>query len=154
DGRSGTGWGPDLRAFDSAVDTVIEGADPEKAGDELSAPGDAVKLLRQVAALRELAGEPIVPAAATRLRTTMLAAAAERRALWVYRNHGVAKVPGIERRRYPSRTGAVAALSIAGVLAVMVGAALAVLSSFAGPTSSFYPLKRWGESVLVTVDFD
>jgi DNA-directed RNA polymerase specialized sigma24 family protein len=154
DGRSGTGWGPDLRSFDTAVDDVIDGADPESAGADLSAPSDAAALLRLVAELRGLAGDPITPAAATRLRTTMLAAAAERRAVWVHRNHGVAKVPGIERRRYPSRTGAVAALSIAGVLAVVVGAALAVLSSFAGPTSSFYPVKRWGESALVTVDFD
>ena len=38
DGRSGTGWGPDLRAFDAAVDAVIEGADPAAQGADLSAP--------------------------------------------------------------------------------------------------------------------
>jgi len=154
DGRSGTGWGPDLRAFDAAVDEVIEGADPAALGDDLSAPSDAGKLLQQVANLRALIGEPIDPPTATRLRTTMLAAVAERRALWVYRNHGVATVPGIERRHYPSRTGTFVALGIAAVLAVIVGAVLAVLSSFAEPTSSFYPLKRLGESALLGIQVD
>ena len=154
DGRSGTGWGPDLRAFDAAVDEVIEGADPAALGDGLSAPGDAARLLQQAANLRALIGEPIDPPTATRLRTTMLAAVAERRALWVYRHHGAATVPGIERRHYPSRTGTFIALGIAVVLAVVVGAVLAVLSSFAEPTSSFYPVKRMGESALVAIQLD
>jgi DNA-directed RNA polymerase specialized sigma24 family protein len=154
DGRSGTGWGPDLRAFDAAVDGVIEGADPAASAAELSAPSDAGALLQQVANLRALIGEPIDPPTATRLRTTMLAAVAERRAKWVYRHHGVATVPGIERRHYPSRTGTFLALGIAAVLAVIVGAVLAVLSSFAEPTSSFYPVKRLGESALLTIQVD
>lgn len=154
DGRSGTGWGPDLRAFDTAVDEVIEGADPDALAADLSAPGDAAPLLQQVANLRALIGEPIDPPTATRLRTTMLAAAAERRARWVYRHHGVATVPGIERRHYPSRTGTFVALGIAAVLAVIVGAVLAVLSSFAEPTSSFYPMKRMGESALLAIQVD
>ena len=154
DGRSGTGWGPDLRAFDGALDEVIGGADPEGTASGLSAPADAKALLLVVGQLRGLVGDPVSPAAATRLRTTMLAAVAERRAIWVHRNHGVARVPGIEGRHYPSRTGTFVALGIAGLLAVVVGAVLAVLSSFAGPTSSFYPLKRWAESALVAVDLD
>jgi uncharacterized protein DUF5667 len=63
-------------------------------------------------------------------------------------------VPGVERRRYPSRTGTFVALGFAILLAVSVGAVLAVLSSFAGPTSSLYPLKRTGESVLLTLSLD
>ncbi|HSR22992.1 MAG TPA: sigma factor [Candidatus Eisenbacteria bacterium] len=154
DGRSGTGWGPDLRAFDGAVDEVTDGADPEQAASALSAPSDARALLRAVRELRALVGDPVPRPVATRLRTTMLAAAAERRAIWVHRNHGVATVPGIERRHYPTRTGTFVALGIAGLLAVVVGAVLAVLSSFAGPTSSFYPLKRSAESALLAVDLD
>jgi DNA-directed RNA polymerase specialized sigma24 family protein len=154
DGRSGTGWGPDLRAFDAAVDQVIEGADPEVLAADLSTPHDAKVLLQQVANLRGLVGDPIDPAIATRLRTTMLAATAEQRALWVYRHHGTATVPGIEHRHYPSRTGTFVALGIAAVLAVVVGAVLAVLSSFAGPTSSFYAVKRTGESALVAIQLD
>jgi hypothetical protein len=107
-----------------------------------------------VAEVRALEGPPIDPAAATRLRTTMLAAAAERRAQWVYRHHTAATVPGIEQRHYPSRTGTFMALGVAVVLAVVVGAVLAVLTSFSGPTSAFYPLKRTGESVLVSVQLD
>src|SRR5205085_366845 len=87
----------------------------------------------ELVSLRVLVGDAVPPEVATRLRTTVLAAAAERRALWVYRNHGVATVPGIERRRYPTRTGTMVALGIAAVLAVIVGAVLAVVSSFAGP---------------------
>jgi DNA-directed RNA polymerase specialized sigma24 family protein len=154
DGRSGTGWGPDLRAFDGAIDDVIDGADPEATAAGLSVPHDARALLKAVAEIRALVGDPINPAAATRVRTTMLAAAAERRALWVHRHHEVATVPGIEKRRYGSRTGTFVALGIAALLAVMVGAVLAVLSSFAGPTSSFYPLKRTAESALVAVQLD
>jgi DNA-directed RNA polymerase specialized sigma24 family protein len=154
DGRSGTGWGPDLRAFDGAVDEVMEGADPETTAATLSVPHDATALLKQVASVRALVGDPIDPATATRLRTAMLAATAEQRAVWVYRNHGTATVPGIEKRHYPSRTGTFVALAIALVLAVVVGAVLAVLSSFAGPTSSFYALKRTGESALIAIQVD
>jgi DNA-directed RNA polymerase specialized sigma24 family protein len=153
-GRSGTGWGHDLRTFDGAVDEVIGGADPEQAAAHVSAPGDADRLLRTVADLRALIGDEVAPAAATRLRTVALAAAAERRALWVYRNHGVARVPGIEQRRYPSRTGAFVLLGIAAVLAVVVGIVISVLSSFAGPTSSLYPLKRTGENTLLAITTD
>jgi DNA-directed RNA polymerase specialized sigma24 family protein len=154
DGRSGTGWGPDLRGFDAAIDAVLDGADPEAAAAECSAPHDADRLLKQVANLRALIGEPIDPATATRLRTTLLAGVAEQRALWVYRHHNTATVPGIEHRRYPSRTGTFVALGIAAVLAVVVGAVLAVLSSFAEPTSAFYGLKRTGEMALLDIQVD
>src|SRR5262249_58096787 len=46
------------------------------------------------------------------------------------------------------------ALGIAAVLAVVVGAVLAVLSSFAEPTSTFYPVKRTGESAVVAIQVD
>jgi len=154
DGRSGTGWGPDLRAFDRSVTEVIGGADPEQAASGATAPQDAQALLRVVASIRDLVGDPIPPSVATRLRTRLLASASERRALWVYRHHGTATVPGIEKRRYPSRTGTVVALSIAGALALVVGAVLAVLSSFANPDSSLYPLKLTGESALVNFNMD
>lgn len=151
DGRSGTGWGHDLRAFDEAVSTVLQGAEPEQAASKTSAPADAERLLQQVAQIRDLDGDPIPPEVATRLRTNSLAAAAERRAQWVYRHHGVATVPGIEGKRYSSRTGTFLALSIAAALAVVVGAVVAVLASFANPASALYPLKLAGESALVDI---
>ena len=154
DGRSGTGWGHDLRAFDGAVSEVIGGADPERAATRASAPSDSEALLQVVASIRGLAGGALPPPVATRLRTNVLAAAAERRALWVYRHHSTATVPGIEKRRYSSKAGTVVALSIAGVLAIVVGSVMAVLSSFAGPTSALYPLKLAGESTLVRVNMD
>ena len=154
DGRSGTGWGHDLRAFDGAVSEVTGGADPEWAATRASAPPDSEALLRVVAGIRGLAGGALPPPVATRLRTNVLAAAAERRALWVYRHHSTATVPGIEKRRYSSKAGTLIALSIAGVLAVVVGSVLAVLSSFANPTSALYPLKLAGESTLVRVNMD
>jgi len=154
DGRSGTGWGHDLRAFDGAVSEVIGGADPERAATRASAPPDSEALLRVVAGIRGLAGGAVPPPVATRLRTNVLAAAAERRALWVYRHHSTATVPGIEKRRYSSKAGTILALSIAGVLAVVVGSVLAVLSSFANPSSALYPLKLAGESTLVRVNMD
>src|SRR5207253_20666 len=52
DGRSGTGWGPDLRAFDGAIDDVIGGADSEETAADLSAPHDAKALLKAVAEIR------------------------------------------------------------------------------------------------------
>jgi DNA-directed RNA polymerase specialized sigma24 family protein len=154
DGRSGAGWGHDLRALDAAVDDVLRGEEPFPAASRVSAPSDTVALLRTASEVHALAGEPIPPEAATRLRTNVLAATAERRALWVYRHHGVATVPGIQQRRYPSRRGAFLALGAAGILALVVGAVMAVFASFAGPDSAFYPLKRFGESTLVAVDLD
>jgi hypothetical protein len=66
----------------------------------------------------------------------------------------VATVPGIEQRRYPTRTGTVLALGAAAVLAVVAGSVLAVLASFAGPESGLYQLKRTGENALITVNMD
>lgn len=154
DGRSGTGWGHDLRAFDAAVEEVIGGADPDKVAPRVAAPGDADRLLRTLAGLRELVGDPIPPAVATRLRTQLLAAVAEQRALWVHRHHAPATVPGIVRRRYPSRTGTFVAVATAGLVAIVVGGVVAVISSFAGPESSLYQVKRDTESILVTVNVD
>lgn len=154
EGRSGTGWGQDLRVFDEGVDDVIRGGDDQKAAERVSWPGDADSLLRTVAGLHGLLGDPIPPAVATRLRTDVLAAAAERRALWVHRHHAVATVPGIEQRRYSTRTGTVLALGTAAVLAVVVGSVLAMLVSFAGPESGLYPLKRTGEDALIAVNLD
>jgi hypothetical protein len=154
DGRTGTGWGPDLRAFDAAVDDVLGGQDPLRAASRVSAPSDTVALLRTAAEIGAITGGPIPPATATRLRTNVLAAAAERRALWVYRHHAVATVPGVQRRHYPTKRGTVMALAAAGALAVVVGTVLAVLSSFAGPDNALYPMKRFGESTLVTLEVD
>jgi hypothetical protein len=154
DGRPGTGWGHDLRAFDGSISDVIGGTDVERAAARASAPPDAEALLRVVASVRALAGGTLPPAAAARLRTNVLAAAAERRALWVYRHHNTATVPGIEKRHYSSKAGTFIALSIACVLAVVVGSVLAMLSSFANPNSALYPLKLTGESTLVRVNMD
>src|SRR5207248_3252979 len=46
DGRGGTGWGPDLRAFDAAVQEVLGGEEPLRAAARVSAPSDAAALLR------------------------------------------------------------------------------------------------------------
>ncbi len=154
DGRSGIGWGYDLRAFDAAVDDVIDGADPAQAAAHVSAPADAPALLKLVSGLRGLAGDSTPEDVATRLRTSFLAAAADRQAQWVHRHHAVATVPGVQRRRYPSRTGTVLTLVIAAVLAVVVGGVLAVLSSFADPASLLYPVKRSSEATLVAVSLD
>jgi DNA-directed RNA polymerase specialized sigma24 family protein len=153
DGRSGSGWGYDLRAFDAAVGEVVAGADPDRTAATLSAPPDAEALLRVVAQLRGLMGGPPPAEAVTRLRTQVLAAVAERRVQWVRRHHhGVATVPGVDRRRYPTRRGTAIALALAALLAAVVGGSFALLSSFAEPDSPLYPLKLTGEGVLVAMD--
>ncbi|HZV49307.1 MAG TPA: DUF5667 domain-containing protein [Candidatus Dormibacteraeota bacterium] len=153
DDRSGSGWGYDLRAFDAAVGEVTAGADPDRTAATLSAPPDAEALLRVVAQLRGLLGGPPPAETVTRLRTRVLAAVAERRVQWVHRHHhGVATVPGVDRRRYPTRRGTAIALTLAAVLATVVGASFALLSSFAEPDSFLYPLKLTGEGILVAMD--
>jgi hypothetical protein len=154
-GRSGTGWGQDLRVLDEATDAVLAGESPEKAVERVSWPDDAEKLLETVAEIHGLLGEPIPSEVATRLRTSILAAVAERRALWVLRHHApVATVPGMEHRHYTSPAGTAFALFVAAMLAVVVGAIVAVTTSFAGPESNLYPLKRLGESALIAVNVD
>lgn len=154
DGRGGSGWGHDLRGFDAAIDEVIRGREPQHAAATVPAPHDAAALLKAALRIRSLSDGQLPADAATRLRTNLLAATAERRAHWVYRHHGAATVPGVQRRRYSSRTGTVAALALAAVLAVVVGAVGAGLSMFAGPESLLYPLKRAGESTLVAINVD
>ncbi len=155
DGRAGSGWGDDLRPFDKAIDEVVQGAEPESAAADLAAPHDAASLLAVVVRVRALIGDPLPDDVALRLRTRLLAGVAEKRAQWVWRHHpGGATVPGVERRRYPSRRGTLVALALAAVLAVMVGGVLALLSSFADPDSFLYPLKQASESVLMALSLD
>ncbi|HLH67506.1 MAG TPA: sigma factor [Candidatus Dormibacteraeota bacterium] len=152
DGRAGSGWGYDLRAFDAAIGEVVAGADPDRTATTLTAPPDAQSLLGVVAQLRGLLGGPIPAEVATRLRTRVLAEVAERRVQWVHRHHVVATVPGVGQRRYPTRRGTVIALALATILAMVVGASFALLSSFAEPNSLLYPLKLTGEGILVAMD--
>jgi DNA-directed RNA polymerase specialized sigma24 family protein len=154
DGAVGASPGADLRLFDEAIDRVSRGADPQRTAASLSAPPDALALLRTVAEIRSLFRESVPEAAAIRMRTAFLAAAAERRTQWVRRHQRPATVPGIDTRRYPNRVGAAVALGIAGGLALLVGVLLTGLSVFADPDSPFYPIKRVAETALVAVDGD
>jgi hypothetical protein len=155
DGRAGSGWGHDLRAFDAAIDQVVQGAEPESAAGDLAWPQDAASLLAVVVKIRALIGDPLPDEVALRLRTRLLAGVAEKRAQWVWRHHpGGATVPGIQRRRYSTRRGTLVALAAAAVLAVVVGGVLALLSSFADPDSFLYPVKQGSESVLLALSLD
>ncbi|MBJ7599833.1 DUF5667 domain-containing protein [Candidatus Nephthysia bennettiae] len=151
---AGAGAGGDLRLFDEAVDRVARGADPQRTAASLSAPPDALGLLRTVAEIRGLLRDSLSDSAAVRLRTAFLAAAAERRTQWVRRHQRPATVPGVDSRRYPNKVGAAVALGIAGGLALAVGLLLTALSAFAAPDSPFYPVKRIAEAALVAVDGD
>ena len=154
DGTGTPATGGDLRLFDAAVDRVATGADPQRTAATLSAPSDALALLRTVADLRSLRREVLDEAGALRLRTAFLAAGAERRTQWVRRHQRPATVPGIESRRYPNRVGAALALGVAAALALVVGLMLTAFSAFADPDSGFYPVKRFGEAALVALDRD
>jgi DNA-directed RNA polymerase specialized sigma24 family protein len=154
DDTVGAGAGGDLRLFDEAVDRVARGADPQRTAASLSTPPDALGLLRTVAEVRGLMRDSLADAAAVRLRTAFLAAAAERRTQWVRRHQRPATVPGVDSRRYPNKIGAAVALAIAGGLALAVGLLLTALSAFADPDSPFYPVKRVAEVALVAVDGD
>lgn len=146
--------GGDLRLFDDAVDRVAKGADPQRTAAAVSAPSDALALLRTVADLRNLRREVLDQEGAMRLRTACLAAGAERRTQWVRRHQRPATVPGLESRRYPNRIGAALALVVAATLALVVGVMLTAFSALADPDSSFYPVKRFGEAALVAIDRD
>lgn len=146
--------GANLRAFDDALERVIEGADPEREGARLSAPPDAARLLDTARVVTSLPREPLGPHARARLRTRFLAEAAERRAVWVHRNRTAPLVPGIELRRGPNRLSTTAALVIACIVAVGVGSSIAVFAMFANPDSPVYPVKRFAENALLFVNRD
>jgi DNA-directed RNA polymerase specialized sigma24 family protein len=154
DGAVGGSGNADLRLFDEGIDRVSRGADPQRTAASLSAPPDALTLLRTVAEVRGLLQEEVPESATIRLRTAFLAAGAERRTQWVRRHQRPATVPGIDARRYPNRVGAALALGVAAGLALLVGLMLTGLSVFADPDSPFYPIKRFGEAALVAVDGD
>jgi hypothetical protein len=143
--------GQDLTEFDAAVDRVVAGEAPEQAAAAVTEPTDVLARLRTVTELRRVPSEPIAPAARERLYHQVLEVAQERRVHWVQGHQGSPKVPGMQVRRYrrrPSR--GVLTLAVSLVLAALAGTTLAVVSSFADPDSLLYPLKRLGESVLVS----
>jgi DNA-directed RNA polymerase specialized sigma24 family protein len=146
--------GGNLQAFDTALDKVAAGADPDAEGATLLVPPDATYLLRQAAELISLPKEPLGPSAAARLRTAFVADAAERRAVWVQRNQKAAMVPGVVLRRGSSRISAGVVVLLIGLVAIMAGGSLAVFSMFASPGSPPYPIKRFAENVLLTVNRD
>ncbi|HEX4211799.1 MAG TPA: DUF5667 domain-containing protein [Candidatus Dormibacteraeota bacterium] len=146
--------GANLRAFDDALERVIEGSDPEREGARLSAPPDAARLLDTARVVTSLPREPLGPHARARLRSRFLAEAAERRAVWVHRNRTAPLVPGIELRRGPNRISTTAALAIACVLAVVVGSTIAIFAMFSNPDSPVYPVKRFAEDALLFVNRD
>lgn len=154
DGTGLPGTGADLRLFDDAVDRVVEGADAQRTAASVSSPTDTLALLRTVSDLSNLRRDMLDEEGAIRLRTAFLAAGAERRTQWVRRHQRPAAVPGMQSRRYPNRIGATLALGVAAALALGVGLLLTALSAFADPDSGFYPLKRFGEAALITVDRD
>jgi DNA-directed RNA polymerase specialized sigma24 family protein len=143
-----------LVAFDAALERVLTGADPEQEGARLRVPQDATVLLQVARTVANRPREPLGPHAAARLRTMFLADAAERRTVWVQRHRSVPLVPGIELRRGPGRVSTSATLLLAGLLAVAVGATIAIFVMFAGPDSPTYPLKGFAESSLLMLNRD
>ena len=148
-GSTGAAGGAEV---DDAVQHLLRGQQPAEAAAGLDRPTDLAALLTAAASVRGLPYEPAEPAVRSRIRTTYLAAAEERRARLVQRNQRQPEVPGVDldKRRREGR-GAVAALGIALLLALGVGIVLALLSSFADPDSPFYPLKKGGEAALIAL---
>lgn len=144
-----------LDEIDQAVQNLLRGEEPASAGAGFKNPSDLVPVLNAAASVRGLPYEPADPATRTRVRTTFLTSAEERRARRVQSTQHQPLVPGVDlEARHRESRGALAALGFALLLAFGVGIVLALLSSFADPDSPFYPLKRMGESALLTLTSD
>jgi DNA-directed RNA polymerase specialized sigma24 family protein len=155
DGVQGVGFfGPGLEDFDIAVDSVVGGESPERAAALVSQPTDVLARLHTVALLTRISTGDPGPNTEVNLRQEFLSTAAERRVRWVQRHQAAPKVPGMEHKRYPGHGRGYALLVGGLIVAVLLGLTLAIGTSIADPDSPLYPVKAFGEKVLVDVNPD
>ena len=142
------------RQLDAALDHVLQGMPATEAAGWAPAVTDGHRLLaiaQEVVQLPRLGSGPTLRG---RVRSAFLAAADERRTLWVREHYTAPVVPGRRPRAKPRTVGTAAALGFACLLALAAGVFVAAAAAFSSPSSSAYPLKRFGESVLAGVTTD
>ena len=141
------GRGSEL-ALDRGLDRVVAGATAQEVAAAEPELKDQLPLLEAAWAARTLLPQATDGALRERVRTAVLAEAAERRAGWVHSHQGI--VPITVPSRNPLRTaGRVATGTLLAILAVVAGVAIAGFAVTSEPDSAVYPLRRVAENVLV-----
>lgn len=142
------------RQLDAALDHVLHGMPAEEASGWAPAVTDGHRLLAIAQEVVQLPRLGAGPSLRGRLRSAFLSAADERRTLWMREHHTAPVVPGRRPRAKPHAVGTAAALAFACLLALAAGVFVAAAAAFSSPSSSAYPLKRFGEAVLLGVTTD
>lgn len=141
------GRGSEL-ALDRGLDRIVAGATAQEAAAAVPELGEQLPLLEAAWAARSLLPPQIDTVLRERVRSAVLAEAAERRAGWVHSHQGI--FPITMPRRNPLRTaGRVATGTLLAILSVVAGVAIAGFAVTSEPDSAIYPLRRVAENVLV-----
>lgn len=142
------------RQLDAAIDHVLHGMPATEAAGWAPAVSDPQRLVAAAERVVQLPRLGPAPSVRGRARSAFLAAADERRTQWVQAHHAAPVVPGRRPRKGPHPVGTAAALVLACILALVAGVVVAAAAAFSSPSSAAYPLKRFGESVLLDVTTD
>lgn len=147
DTRRNFGRGSEL-ALDRGLDRITAGATAPEAVSALPDLEDQQPLLEAAWAARTLLPAAIDGGLRERVRSALLAEAAERRATWVHAHQGIVPVAAPPRRRLRT-AGRLATGTLLAIVAVVLGVLVAAFAVTSEPDSAMYPLRRVAEDALV-----
>jgi DNA-directed RNA polymerase specialized sigma24 family protein len=135
-------------ALDRGLDRIAAGASAEEAVAAAPELRDQQPLLEAAWAARTLLPKAIDPGLRDRVRSALLAEAAERRATWVHAHQGIGPIAAPPRRRLRT-AGRLATGTLLAIVAVGLGILIAGFAVTSEPDSPMYPLRRVAEDALV-----
>lgn len=147
--RRNFGRGAEL-ALDRGLDRIGAGASPQEAVAAVPDLREQLQLVDAAWAVRTLLPVGADAGLRDRVRATLLAEAAERRATWVHSHQGIAP-PAAPPRYRLRRAGRLATGTLLAIVAVIAGFAIAGFAVTSEPDSPVYPLRRIAEDALVFV---
>ena len=148
DTRRNFGRGSEL-ALDRGLDRVAAGASAQEAVAALPDLADQQPLLEAAWAARTLLPAGLDSGLRERVRSTLLAEAAERRATWVHAHQGIIPIAAPPRRHRLRMAGRLATGTLLAIVAAALGILVAGVAVTSEPDSAMYPLRRVAEDALV-----
>lgn len=136
------------QALDRGLDRITAGASAQEAVAGVPDVADQQPLLEAAWAARTLLPAASDPGLRERVRSALLAEAAERRATWVHAHQGIVPVMAAPRHRLRT-AGRLATGTLLAIVAVVLGVVVAGFAVTSEPDSTMYPLRRVAEDALV-----
>jgi len=140
----------DELTLDQGVDRIVAGASTADVVAAVPKLQEYHSLLEAAWAVRTLLPRAADPALRERIRTSLLAEAAEHQTHWVNAHQGILPLAMLPHRRLRT-AGRLATGTMLAIVAVILGTLIAGFAVTSEPDAAGYPLRRVAEDVLVFV---